>query len=263
MSRAISIAKALLSHQFRQDVVYIGSAIISFGTKLTYIALSLLLIEVLFANVRTIGGYTRNEVLLLLFVGQFSFYIISAFLYHSAFNAMLTINNGSFDYLLLKPVRAWPMALLSKASVLTAGLDITGNIIIFSVLINWSQLTITLSSAALAALTWAIGIGLMACFLTICLIPAFYTGQSKTFINLMYAPPSQPFTLSIMPSWLRFISFTFMPVYFYSAAVTAMLLSKVSATLVIGGGIVGLLFMTAISYSLWRKGLRKYASASS
>jgi hypothetical protein len=99
----IKLLKRLIISNWQYETAYFTSNIFATLSPVVYTLSFLLFISVVFQNVSSIAGYSKDEMLFLFFVGQLSFY---SFSFWSEGGVIIEkyVNNGNLDYILTRPV---------------------------------------------------------------------------------------------------------------------------------------------------------------
>lgn len=71
-----------------------------------WFGLSIAIVEVIFGQVSAIAGWTKNEILLLVFTQSLFLDISGTFIFKNLSNFSSLIRHGTFDFVLLKPINA-------------------------------------------------------------------------------------------------------------------------------------------------------------
>src|SRR3990167_9318864 len=103
ISDRAAILKVGIVYTFQQETAYWTNNWANLLSPFFYTLSMVLFIDVIYANVDLVAGYTRNQMLLFLFNGQIAFY--TGWLFHKNLQELIvSVNKGSLDLLLVKPM---------------------------------------------------------------------------------------------------------------------------------------------------------------
>lgn len=221
------------------------------------------LINVIFQNTDSLGGWSEAEVLLILGLSRFVEGIMDTLFTRNIVEFPHSVRDGKFDFSLLRPVSAQLYTTFRRISLYS----IFGHVTIGIILITYAALQFN----ELPALhEWA----LMFCFIIIG-ISVFYSlllaAASLVFIverleslwgfmELFTEPLTVPF--DIFPRGPRLFLTYLLPLAFAVFVPAQALTGRVQWWLLPIGILIAIVFLT-LANLVWRAGLRRYSSASS
>lgn len=255
------IFRVQFKNNWVREAVYRTNFLTALATDIIWIVIEFSLFGVIYANVSTLPGWTRDQVYFFLGVFFASDALFTTFFQRNFWNFSDLVNKGELDILLTKPVS--PVFLsLTRWMNLTAGFNVllgTGIMVRFAgpagfeggwkwfLVALW--LLIGVTTALLVRFAFSIWV--------------FWTERSWAMSRLYY----QFFTFAtkpdgIYPKFIRYLILTALPFAFIGSVPARALLHGLSTreyTALFGV----LLAFTVFDVVLWRKGLKRYQSASS
>lgn len=250
-----------LKNNWVREAVYRTNFLTSVATDIIWMAVELSLFTVIYANVSTVAGWTREQVFFFLGVFFAADSLFTTFFQRNFWMFSDLVNRGELDILLTKPVHPLFLA-LSRWINLTA---------IFNLFLG---LGIAIRYAGPAGFEggwrWLLlGVWLVIGVLTALLLRfafsiwAFWTERSWAFSRMYYqffAFATKPDTL--YPKAIRYTILTVLPFGFIgSVPARALLHGLEPGEYVLIAVVLSSFFF--VNSLLWRAGLRRYQSASS
>ena len=250
-----------IKNNWVREAVYRANFLTAVGVDIIWIVVEASLFAVIYSNVPTIAGWTQHQVYFFLGIFFASDALFTIFFQRNFFNFSDLVNKGELDIVLTKPVHPLFLA-LSRWINLTAVFTISLGIIIAAhygpqagfaggwrwlLVIFW--MFVGLVSAILLRFAFAVWI--------------FWTDRNWALVRIYYqffAFGTKPD--AIYPKMIRYLILTFIPFAFIGSVPARALLHGLelweyfALVLVLGGFVI-------LDTILWRKGLRRYQSASS
>jgi ABC-2 type transport system permease protein len=230
----------------------------------TYQLVLFIIIHVIFLQTPTLGGWTRTETVTLFLVFQLIYLTLYFAFLEGGVRYMMwfSVSNGEYDAVLTKPLPTQWLSMFARPSINSLlGLLIT--IIIFWYHLSTSSLGITPQSAILFAiflfLSSLICYFLLSAYATL----SFYFTKSQQIIEFIDKSADYgQYPMTIFPTSIQVLAFTFVPIAFMGYVPTAFLLGQGSLQLafVTLAALTGSYFVNKVA---WREGLKHYSSASS
>jgi ABC-2 type transport system permease protein len=257
----LEIFRVQFKNNWVREAVYRTNFLMSVMTDIVWIAVEFTLFQVIYANVPTLAGWTQPQIFF--FLGTFfsSDALFTIFFQRNFWAFGDLINKGELDILLTKPVNPLFLALtrwISLTAVFNFALGI-GIMIHYSGPAGfeggWHWL--------LVAVWLLIGVAAATVLRFIFSIWVFWTDRGFALSRLYYqffqiATKPDP----IYPRAIRYAILTVLP-FAFIGSVPARALLKGLAPWEYGGVAFVLLSFWALDIFLWRRGLRRYQSASS
>lgn len=231
-------------------------------TPIIWMLTSLVFISVIFGGIKEIGGWNYWEVMLLLGIHELVFLGTWMFFADNLDEFIYNVRTGAFDRTLVKPANH--RFLVSFGSIDFTGIGgLFNTIVILSlafphVVVKISALKIILF---LISLLSAYAITYLLYFSISCL--SLYFVNAFTFSDwLLEATDFDRYPAEIYSRGFRRFLFFGLPILFFAYVPTAILLGKIPDYFV-GLGLLVVIWLLILSTVLWRKGLKRYQSASS
>lgn len=251
----------LVKINWQHETAYFTNTLLGMISPLFYTLTFILFISVLYQNVNSIAGYSRDEMLLVLFFGQINFY---TYAFWGGSPALLEqyVNDGSFDYFLVRPISS--MFLLSNHLLrpLSTIVNFLGPLLSVVLVINWSNLDLATRNIPFAFIIFVCGVYLYFTFQLIMSTVSFWTGRGQEATFLTFSASSQTIPLEGYGNGLKVLLLGAIPVMI-SAVAASVILGRSNAifwTLTIVA--VALLFHI-LKKIIWKRALSQYSSASS
>jgi len=259
-----TILKINIVNSWRLETAYFANGWGNVLSTIAYTITFLVFISVIFANVHTMAGYTRDQMLLLLLVGQITFYITYAWTWNNLESMVTDVNRGSFDLLLSKPLPALFYTSVRNISLLPQLRDGLPSLFFVAIAINWSNITIHLAGLICGVLIMVLGQFAVNAAAFLFALPVFWTGQAADSLNLavvLFSVTDPPF--DGVPKPLRFTLIYLLPVLVPTALATTVMLGKTSALFGLALAVSATVILVSIKIGAWKIALRNYTSASS
>lgn len=257
----LEIYRVQLKNNWVREAVYRTNFLTSVMTDMIWIAVELSLFGVIYANVPTLAGWSRDQVYFFLGVFFSSDALFTMLFQRNFWNFSDLVNKGELDILLTKPVHPLFLALSRWISITSCFNFVLG-----------IAITITYAGRAGFAGGWhwlTLGLWLLVGLVTALLLRfafsiwIFWTERSWALSRMYYqffAFATKPDAL--YPQAIRYLILTFLP-FAFIGSVPARALLKGLAPWEYGliAGVLSCFFV--VDALLWRAGLRRYQSASS
>ncbi|SET04829.1 ABC transporter permease [[Clostridium] polysaccharolyticum] len=262
LKKCVKIFCLFFKYSFMNAVEYKANFILGGLFEFLWVIMNVLFFGIIYSNTSTISGWTQNDAMLLVFVCGFIDAVHSCFSASGFISIPDLIRTGDLDFIFLKPI--------NKRFYMTFRLTNVGEL--FNILFNLSMIIFYLVRIGIANepirvvfFFVAVGIGLLIVnsFYFILSMLAFWVINVNSIIGYsqeLFTIGNKPIT--IYPKAVQKI-FTFIiplgiafsyPVLFYAGKYTAIRL--------IIALIIAFLFF-GVSHILYRRGLKRYSSASS
>jgi len=261
LSRYLNVYGTQIKNNFVREAVYRTNFLTAVTVDAIWIAIEFSLFSVLYANTTTLVGWTQNQIYFFLGVFFSSDALFTILFQRNFWNFSDLVNRGELDILLTKPIHPLFLA-LSRSINMTAIFNLfLGLGIAFKYApaagfpggIHWLKLPFWLGFGLLSAL-------LIRFFFSVWI---FWTERSWAISRMYYqffALATKPDT--IYPKAIRYLILTVLPFALIGSIPARALLHGLSSyEYFLLFLVLSLLFL--INTVLWRKGLRRYQSASS
>ncbi len=230
-----------------------------------YTLTAILFVDVVYRDVALVAGYTKNEMLLFLFVGQITYYI--SWIYRGNFEGLIeSVNSGRLDLLLVKPAPSLLYASFMHIKIFSVMRDGLAPLIAVAFAINWSQINITPSNLTVGIFIIICGLIIVHIFLLLFSLPVFWLGQSSSilgFFDHFEQTVGKTVPMEAFPSNLRVLFSTIVPVLFSTGLSTSVILGKIDSISTLNLAIVISIVLLIVRIFAWKIALIHYSSASS
>lgn len=230
--------------------------------QLLWLSSFVLFIEVIFQNTQSLSGWSKPEVLVVLALSRLIEGIIDTLFNRNLGDFPYTVQKGTFDYYLTKPVPVQFYAAFHRVNVASIGNVIAGIALLIYSLVT-GHIALSFLSFVLFFFLALAGISIYYGILIATVSAVFYLERFQAFnaiSHLISEPLTVPFDVFPYPArtaltYLIPIAFV---VFVPAQAITGRLAAW-QVPLAIG---IAALFLAIANYA-WRAGLRRYSSASS
>jgi len=216
---------------------------------------------VIFSYTHSLGGWVPDEVLALVGVYTLVGGLIGLVVYPSMEQFIMSVRDGTLDFMLVKPVDAQMLNSLQSVDIWRL-IDIGLGMGVQIVALVRLGAQIGLAQAALFFGMLLTGSAIIYSFWTILATLSFWFVRVENILEIfrsMYEAGRWP--ISLYPPWLRFILSFIVPVAFVTTVPVEALTGRLSPqTLVIGGLLAAVLLV--VSRLFWKVVLRRYSGAS-
>lgn len=224
--------------------------------------LALAMVGLIFGQVNSIAGWTKNEAMALSIVCSMFNSFLWWFIYPSILRLAETIQDGHFDFYLLRPINSQFLASFSRFEF-----ENYPRVIIMAILLVWlissQQIFVSVGSIIGFIILFLFGgVIFYSLFLFITTL-SFWLINMRELENLF----DTMVTSGRYPTWifnggLRAIFFFVIPIGFVATFPVQVLLGKSGWELVAFGGVMAAIFLV-VSHKFWNFALKHYSSASS
>jgi ABC-2 type transport system permease protein len=250
-----------IKNNWVREVVYRTNFLMALTTDIVWIAVEFSLFTVIYANTRTLAGWTQEQVFFFLGIFFASDALFTTLFQRNFWQFSDLVNRGELDILLTKPVSPVFLA-LSRWISLTAVLNFALGI---AIAVRFAGPAGFEGGWKWLLLVFWLGVGLVTAILVRFAFSVwiFWTERSWALSRMYYqffAFATKPD--SLYPRAIRYLILTALPFAFIGSVPARALLQGLSADEYARIGAVLLAFLAA-DITLWRMGLRRYQSASS
>ena len=249
---------------FRRETAYFSQNWSNLFSTVFYTLALIVFIDVLFSNITTLAGYNREEMLFMVFIGQAAYYFGWGIFGINGERLNEDINNGSFDFVLVRPAPPLFFILFRNISIIGTLRDSSANILVILFLINWATLHITLASIILGLITFIAGQIIWQYIRVGLVFPAFWFGNAKSIMSISYElTETHELPLEGYSTSLRILFTTLIPTIIVSAMAGSVVLNKSNGLLMAGWAVAVAIAASFIFVKAWEFSLKHYSSASS
>jgi ABC-2 type transport system permease protein len=246
---------AMNEMQYRANfVVQIIQALVALGTGLVGLWL-------IFAHTKALDGWTGPQLLALMGIYTIIGAVVASIIQPNMQQLMDDIQQGNFDYVLIKPADAQVLASVRQVQIWQA-VDFLTGLIVLGVALSRIGSTIGLAETVAFLAMILMGAILIYCFWLILTTVAFWVVRMDQIVDLFEgALAAGRYPVGIYPFWLRFGLTFLVPVAFAVTVPAEAVTGRLSGQTVLGTVGLTVLFL-AVARVLWRLGLRRYSGAS-
>lgn len=261
------LLKANTIFTFQKETAYWADNWASVLSTTFYTVAMLIFINVLYANVTTIVGYNKNDMLLFFLIGQMTFYTTWAISAQNMQEFILDVNRGDLDMILTKPLPALFYITFKRirlfSNIFRDGIPPT-LAIIFA--IDWSSLHFSMFNVIVAVVIFFLGQICLHVLQFMSVVPVIWFGESISIFKLAfdienYAGRFIP--LEGFNNYFRLIFGALIPVMISTSFTTSVLLNKSEPVFLLVWAIVVTVLALIVRGWMWNLAIRNYTSASS
>lgn len=226
------------------------------GWSLTWIAM----IEIFFSHTNSFNGWSKNDVLLIIFSFQFlEFNSVFAKNIESVESQVL---HGNFDFVVTKPIDSQFLCTCDKPELSNIIFFFSYQIPILILLIQnkteivWANLPLYLLLLLSANIIWL-------SIRTLCAATNFWKQKVNNLIGMSWAIMEfGRYPMTLFPKKLQILFYSFVPAAFIGFVPASVLLGRTSWIFVFFSFVTALLFFVTARL-VWNAAIKKYSSASS
>lgn len=259
--RYVKLYRCFVARSFSSVLIYRPNALLGGFAAVFWLLTMVVFLQVIYGSVKQIGGWTYNESLLLLGVHEIFFTLTWTVFIKNLRELSSRVNRGSFDTLLLNPVKSWFSSSFCEVSF--------GDIIsLFSSSALFTYALIQLSDSIDISLIFGFivlfVISVLLSYLLNLILATFSLYMMDASIFIEWLGESSDFSrypADIYPAFLKTALTWFIPILFFAYIPTAFLLGKIGFEYIAYGAVITVIF-TLIARRFWYSALKKYSSAS-
>lgn len=250
-----------LKNNFVREAVYRTNFLMALVTDLVWMAVEISLFTVIYANTPTIAGWRREETYFFLGIFFASDALFTVFFQRNFWNFSDLVNKGELDIVLTKPIHPLFIA-LTRWMNLTAIFNVATGLIVASYYAGaagfeggtrWLIVVFWLGVGCLSALVLRFAFSIW----------VFWTDRGWALSRMYYqffAFATKPDL--IYPKMIRYLILTALPFAFIGSVPARVALQRIDAQEILQ--VVGVIAAFVVfDLFWWRRGLRRYQSASS
>ncbi|QNK83161.1 ABC transporter permease [Nakamurella sp. PAMC28650] len=260
--RSLAVVRLLLRMSILNELQYRVNFFLSVFQSLLALGTGLATVALVFGQVDRLDGWSHPELLLVMGVFTLIGGIVQAVIQPNMTMLMEDIRNGTFDFVLTKPVGAQLFASARSVQIWQAT-DILAGLVVIIVAIGQLGRRLSIGSILAFVAMLVVGTVIIYCFWMLLTITAFWVVQVEQIVELFEGFfQAGRWPISIYPGWLR-IGLTFVVPIGFAVTVPAQALTGRSSggTWVLAVGLAVVLSVATRWY--FRRGLRRYSGASS
>lgn len=248
---------------YQEETAYFANNWANIISTTVYTLTFLAFVHILYSNVTTVAGYTRDEMLFFTLVGQFNFYTLFSWSDNNLSTLIEDVNRGNLDLVLTRPLPHLFYVTTRRITMVRLLRDSIIPILAVYFAINWNTLTLDVTNIAAGVVVMVSGLLAFHVVQFYLALPVFWVGEAKQVFNMSYTLFNQDIPYEGYPITLRAILTVFIPIIIATGLTSSVMLGK-SNTLVMTAGAVIVAFMALLLRRAgWRLALKNYTSASS
>jgi ABC-2 type transport system permease protein len=230
--------------------------------SILWLAITLLPLKVLFDGRAAVAGWTAPSALIVVAYFVAVRAILEGLITPSLVDLVARIRNGSFDYVLLKPVDAQAMISASHYEPWRI-FDLLGALVIAIYAFGRLGHAPSLPDLALGLALFGAGVAAAYALWILCAAASFWVGRLDNLMYLLGAIfDTARWPVNVFPGLWRFVFTFIVPVAIMTTYPAQALLGQLAARTAIAT-VAGAAILLAISRVVWRIAIRNYTSASS
>jgi len=259
----LRLIKISMVNTYQQDTAYFWSNLIELASTIIYTITYLVFLTVIYGNVTTVAGYTRDQMLFFSLMGNIAFYILFMGSFDNLDKLREDVNRGNLDVLLTKPLPLLFYLCTRRISFLMILRQMVIPCLITAALINWSAIHITWWHFVAGSLVFIFGVIAFHVVQFFLMLPAFWYGESTDLFELSYALSDYDMPYEAMPHLLRQSLITILPIVICGGLSTSVFLGKVNTDfMLILSAVVAIVGLFLKQWG-WKWAMQNYTSASS
>ncbi len=255
------IFKTTLKNNFVKEFIYRSNTFAMTFADLVWVAVEFAFFEVIYSNIGEINGWGRNETFFFLGIFISSDALFTTLFQRSFWEFPFLINKGDLDVLLTKPINAVFLATTKDINFT----QIVNLVLGFWIIHHYGEAAGFTGGVAWLGVIFWVFVGLLTQFLMrfISVVCAFWLERGMTVSMLYY----QLYSLANKPSGLypisiRYLIKTALPFAFMGSIPAQSLMGKLPfSDYLLVGAVLAIYAWCCILF--WKKGLKRYQSASS
>lgn len=261
MKKYFNIYWLIFSTSTKRLLEYRINALVHAMYAITYMILLNLIIQIIFQHTHTLGGWTKDEVMML-YVVVATLFNTMMFLCLEGFRKFMNygVRNGEIDQLLTKPIHP-----LFGVSLFMPDITIilpTFGMIGYGIFI-FLKVDITLLNFIIFLINFILSLYISYLIFSLYASVAFFVDKAGQVMELITKSSDySQYPMSIFPRPFQLISFSVLPIAFFGYVSTTFLLGKGSWQLM-AYTFIFCIFLYYCVKKAWQIGLKKYSSASS
>ena len=246
---------ALHELQYRVNFwLQLVESVVALGTAIAVVAL-------VFANTDELGGWSLDELLVILGVHVLLGGVIKALVQPNMMKLVEDVTEGTFDFVLLKPADALLLTSVRQVSLWKL-VDVVVGLGVVAYAVAQPGVDLTLSGTLTGLVLVVAGAVIVWCFWVALTVSSFWIVRADTIVELfsgLYQAGRWP--ISIYPLALR-VAFTVLVPLAFAVTVPAEAITGRLTTVGLATALGFTLLLVLVTRWLWGRGLRRYDGAS-
>lgn len=264
MKYRLQIIKTNIINTFQHETAYFAENWSNLLSTLFYTLTLIFFINVLYSNINTLAGYTKNEMMFVVFIGQLSFFGGWG-IFSGNFDVLNEdIRMGTLDFVLIKPVPSLFFVSFRWIPTVTMLRDCVPPLLMIMYSIDWGALAPNGTNLLWGAFIFICGQIIWYCVQFLLLVPAFWLGNASAIYSISYTlSETHNLPLEGYSRNIRMFFTMILPIIVAAALSASVMLGKSSGPFMATQSLVVAIIFIIIVNVLWKVALRNYTSASS
>jgi ABC-type uncharacterized transport system permease subunit len=254
---------ALLRYQWQNEVAYPANLAARVSSTFFFTVVYIIFLHLLFRKVGSIGSFSQNDMLVVFFLGQIGFFTTVELFYNGFTDMVQMINNGNFDFDLVRPVNIKSWAMLKGINPFIGFAEAIVPILLIGFSIKWQLVNVTAANFGAATAVVLVGIMMTYTLLFLFCLPAFRVGESSELLHIFWGMGPMAIPNQKLPLPAKIAAFSVLPSLLFGSIASSILLGKQALWPLLPIAIAVGFFAWYLQRILWRYALRIYSSASS
>jgi ABC-2 type transport system permease protein len=259
----LKVLKINTINSLMKDTAYFTNNLGNLFSTLLYTITFLVFAKVIFSNVDTLAGYSYDQMLFFMLVGQISFYSHVLWSFDNIIQMISDVNRGQMDLILIKPLPHLFYITFKRIYLVEFIRDGFISLTIITILINWNNIGISWGSLFSGIVVFIAGQIAWHTFQFSLGLIVFWVGQGQAFFSLSWAFYQIGLPYEGITTLFRIIFITLIPILLSSSLASSVILGKFEAMNGVFLSIAVILSSLMIKNYLWNLALKNYSSASS
>ncbi|HUH99200.1 MAG TPA: ABC-2 family transporter protein [Anaerolineales bacterium] len=246
----------------QMSLAYRSEAAIEFLLDLMWLGWELLSLQIIFGNTRSLGGWSKGDLIVLMGVLLMVNTFMSALIWPNTdfFNAAM--HDGSLDYMLLQPVNNLFLVTFSRISIWRI-VDLVVAILLIVTGVRLAGDTVTaLDTATFVLLIMSGSLVLYSLWIVLIAFTFWFTKFDNNVTILQALTDTGRYPITVYPWWLRIIVTFIVPIGLATTIPVQALRGELAPRQVLVFLAVSLVTLLVAS-QVWKLGIKRYSGASS
>ncbi len=268
LTERLVLIKVSIINTFQRDYAYAFNNWGNILSATVYMIVTVLFINILYSNVKTIAGYDKDEMLFFIFIAQLIFIFTWMFSIRNIQDLIAEVNSGEIDLILSKPVPSLFYVSTKTIDIFSITRDFFIGVLAIIISIQWSNLNLNLYNVCLGFMIFVFGFLISHVVHFVAALPVFWLGESSSILDLVLSFDFEfiqqiPFEGFNFSKTFQSVFITFIPLLISVGVSVSVMLGKLPGIpFLILTAIVCVIFLRVKVFA-WKLALKNYTSASS
>lgn len=260
----INILKLNIIYTFQNETSSVANSWGNILSTTMYTLTYILFINILYTNVKTFAGYTKDETLFMILIAQLNVFLNAMWSHDNIDNLIDDVRVGNLDLILCKPIPSLFYLTLRDISIVSIIRDLIPPFTAIMLSINWTNIHLTFQRIITGVIIFFSGQLAFHSFEFILGLSVFWLGKAENIKGTIYAlDDTKKIPFEGYPFSLKILFTLILPVLITSQVATSVLLGKSNAFIATGFSLTIALLFFYLKIMLWQKALKRYTSVSS